>query len=140
MAKPKDRVQFNGKPAPLTQSLAGLAAFRSQLQPGPAIDARTGAPATTVGSSETSTLDAISRAAKLVLRRERKGHGGKTATRIEGLDGDASELDATLRDVKRTLGCGATRDGGDILVQGDQVLRLVAYLESRCAKKIVVGN
>lgn len=79
-------------------------------------------------------------ATKLVVRRERKGHGGKTATRIEGLVGSTRELEEAVRDVKRALGCGATLDGRDVVVQGDQGERLLAFLAERGARKVVVGS
>ena len=42
----------------------------------------------------------LSRCGKLVLRRERKGRGGKTATVVEGLGLSASALERTLRTLR----------------------------------------
>jgi translation initiation factor 1 len=136
VAKARDRLPTKQPPAPLTQSLSGLAALRAQLPPGAAVHS----PQVTGSTASASEADPIARANKVVLRRERKGHGGKTATRIEGLSGSHDEVQATLRELKGALGCGATIDGDDILVQGDQVDRVVALLQSRGVKKIVVGN
>lgn len=135
VAKPKDRIDVSGNSGSLKQSLAGLAALRDRLPAG-------AAPSTvpTGATPRANPEGPIARAKKLVLRRERKGHGGKTATRIEGLSANADELDATLRELKRALGCGAAIDSGDIVVQGDQTDRLVAYLESHGAKKVIVGS
>lgn len=122
----------------MKQSLTGLAALRDQLPAKPAAQAEPAEATPTVATQRDHNVYA--RAAKLVLRRERKGHGGKTATRIEGLAGSDIEMDTVLREVKRALGCGATIEGSDILVQGNQIDRLTAHLESRGAKKIIVGN
>jgi len=136
VAKTRDRLNLSGAAAPLKQSLSGLASLRDRLPPGDALDA----PTPPRGDASPSDLAAIAQAAKLVVRRERKGHGGKTATRIEGLVANAAALDSVMRDIKRALGCGATVDGNDIIVQGDQIDRLVAHLRSRGAKKVISGN
>ncbi len=79
-------------------------------------------------------------ATKLVLRREKKGRGGKTATVIEGLRLPPSALDRIARDLKRALGCGATIEGNTIVVQGDMSERIGPWLTARGAKKVIVGN
>ena len=79
-------------------------------------------------------------ATKLVLRREKKGRGGKTATVIEGLRLPPSALDRIARDLKRALGCGATTEGNTIVVQGDMAARIAPWLAARGAKKVIVGN
>ena len=50
-------------------------------------------------------------AARSSLSRERKGHGGKTATVVTGLELPARELESVARALRRALGCGATADG-----------------------------
>jgi translation initiation factor 1 len=79
-------------------------------------------------------------ATKLVLRREKKGRGGKTATVIEGLRLPPSALDRIARELKRALGCGATTEGNTIVVQGDMAARIAPWLAARGAKKVIVGN
>jgi translation initiation factor 1 len=79
-------------------------------------------------------------AAKLVLRREKKGRGGKTATVIEGLKLPPSALDRIARDLRRAMGCGATVEGNTIVVQGDMSARIAPWLTARGAKKVVVAN
>lgn len=136
MAKTKPKVAVAGSSPPLKQSLSGLAALRDQLPPGPAeqVDASTHSASVVAGAS------VYSRAKKVVVRRERKGHGGKTVTRIEGLVGNPIELETVMRDMKRGLGCGATMDGTDLLIQGDLCDRVAAFLESQGATHIVHGN
>jgi translation initiation factor 1 len=75
-----------------------------------------------------------------VVRRERKGHGGKTATVIAGLALPASELERVARALRRGLGCGAGVAGEQVVVQGDQSERVRAWLASRGARRVVAGS
>jgi translation initiation factor 1 len=79
-------------------------------------------------------------AAKIVLRREKKGRGGKTATVVEGIKLPPSGLERIARDLKRALGCGATVEGATIVVQGDMSARIEPWLLARGARKVVIGN
>lgn len=79
----------------------------------------------------------VSASPKLVLRIERKGHGGKTTTVLEGLVGSEAALDEFARDLKRGLGVGVSVDEARLVVQGDQRDRLRAFLEARGARRIV---
>ncbi len=79
----------------------------------------------------------VSASPKLVLRIERKGHGGKTTTILEGLVGSEKALDEFARDLKRGLGVGVSVEEERLVVQGDQRDRLKAFLEARGAKRIV---
>ena len=75
---------------------------------------------------------------KLVVRRERKGHGGKGVTIVEGVPAARQqELAATL---KRRLGTGARVEGDAVIVQGEQVERVEALLEAAGAARVVRGN
>lgn len=149
MPKAKQRVTVDGAQPALRQPLPGLAALRDKLpasaatEPGaapPPSGAAAGSPALASAPAATPGAALYARAARVVVRRERKGYGGKTVTRVEGLAGSARELDAAVRDVKRALGCGATLEGSDVVVQGDQGERLRAFLAARGVRKIVVGN
>jgi len=88
----------------------------------------------------TAEASVYKRAKKVVVRRERKGHGGKTVTRIEGLNGSAAELETVTREMKRALGCGATLDGSDLLIHGDQCDRVIAWLSTQDVPNLVRGN
>ena len=79
-------------------------------------------------------------ASKIVLRRERKGRGGKTATVVEGIKRPPSALERIARELRRGLGCGATIDGDRIVVQGDMAARIESWLVARGARKVVIGN
>jgi translation initiation factor 1 len=77
-------------------------------------------------------------AEKVVVRHERKGHGGKTVTVVSGV------LPAARQDVadalKRALGCGARIDGDDVVLQGELVDRAIAFLQARGVRRIVRGS
>ncbi|MFN8544178.1 MAG: translation initiation factor [Candidatus Binatia bacterium] len=79
----------------------------------------------------------LSSCGKIVLRRERKGHGGKTVTVLTGLP--LGNLDALVRALRRGLGCGATVDGDRVLLQGDLGDRAAAWLVARGARRLVRG-
>lgn len=132
---------MGGASTPLSSPFALLAGLRDRLPAaaqGPGPDS---GPVPDAGAATRPPAGGpVGSAKKIVVRRERKGHGGKTATRVEGLAASPAELETLARDWKRALGCGASVDGADVLVQGDQVERLVALLEARGARKVVVGN
>lgn len=77
---------------------------------------------------------------KIVLRRERKGHGGKTVTVIEGVNLSGDRLEDLARRLRRSLGSGARVDAGRIVVQGDQLGPLEAWLRARGAARVTRGN
>jgi len=142
----KRRIPTDGAQPELRQGLPGLAALRERL---PAADAAAAPPAPFAPDAQPAPAapsvpaaksTVYTRGARVVVRRERKGHGGKTMTRIEGLVGTTRELESAVRDVKRALGCGAALERGDVLVQGDQGERLQAFLASHGVRKIVVGS
>ncbi len=74
--------------------------------------------------------------ARAVLRLERKGHGGRDATRVSHLELAASDLDAWLLDAKRALGCGGAVDGADLILQGDVRDRLATWLTTRGVRRV----
>lgn len=78
-------------------------------------------------------------APRAVIRMERKGRGGKTATVVEQLGLSAKELDRFCRELKQSLGCGGTVEGATIVLQGDLRDRVKALLEARGVLKISVG-
>jgi translation initiation factor 1 (eIF-1/SUI1) len=74
----------------------------------------------------------------LVVRLERKGHGGKPVTIVSGVEPAARE--ALGDTMKKKLGTGARLVGDDIVVQGEIVDRVVALLQTLGAAKIVRGS
>jgi translation initiation factor 1 len=79
-------------------------------------------------------------AGRLVVRRERKGHGGKTVTVIDGLDLPEAAGAALARAMRRALGCGSWVDDGRVVLQGDRADAAAAWLTRRGARQIIRGN
>jgi translation initiation factor 1 len=112
-------------PSPSTQTPADGAA------------ANTGAPPAAPSSKEARPLGFRTKG-KLVVKMERKGHGGKAVTRVSGIH--AGDAEVLARDLKKALGTGVrVDDDGTLTVQGDLVDRVVALLEARGAVRIVRG-
>lgn len=111
----------------------GWAAPAEGAQPAP-LDAPAAPP-----SAEAPAAFEPAKAGPLRLALDRKGRGGKTVVRVRGL-WDASAPDAAraepdaeatarlLGDLKRALGCGAQREGDDLIVHGDQLDRVRQWL------------
>jgi translation initiation factor 1 len=76
----------------------------------------------------------------LVVRREKRGRAGKTVTRVAGLALAPEGLEELAGRLKRALGCGASVEAGEVLVQGDQVERCAAWLESELQVRVTLGN
>jgi len=106
-----------------------LAALRGQLPAGPAEP-----PAKPQGA------DPAPLGRKIVVRRERKGRGGKTVTLVQGVALQGEALATFARDLKKALGCGATVEEADVVLQGDLVDRVVTQLEKLGAGNVVRGS
>lgn len=86
-------------------------------------------------------LDAgIAKAGKIVLRREKKGRGGKTVTIVSGLALPTRDLEELARTLRKALGCGSTLEGSTVVLQGDNTDRAARWLKEHGAKNVVVGN
>jgi translation initiation factor 1 len=77
---------------------------------------------------------------RIVVRRERKGHGGKAVTIVEGPGLSGHDLDALARGAAKALGAGARVEHGALVVQGEQTERLIAWLGTRGFESVVRGN
>ncbi len=75
---------------------------------------------------------------KVVVKKERKGHGGKTVTLVAGIA--PAFLDELCGELKRALGCGARVEDGCVVLQGELVERAVALLEKKGARRVVRGG
>ena len=64
------------------------------------------------------------------VRRERKGHGGKTVTVIDGVIGSGTELTALAQQLKKLCGSGGTVKDGNIEIQGDHCEKVMAKLSA----------
>jgi len=71
---------------------------------------------------------------KVVVRREKKGRGGKTVTRVSGIA--AAHREALAGQMKKALGCGATIEDDDVVLLGSLVDRAADWLAAEGAKRI----
>lgn len=104
-----------------------LAALRDQLPPGEAPKEQAAAP-----KPRRLFLE------KVVVRKVRKGHGGKTVTEIAGIA--PAVLEELCGELKRALGCGARVEDGTVVLQGELVERAVAFLEKKGAVRVIRGG
>ena len=129
----KSRVPLgNTGPVPTSSPFAALAGLREQLP------AATTTAMTATAATETARKPPVRFGEKVVVRLERKGHGGKTVTVVSGVL--SSARDEVMGELKKKLGTGARDDGDDIVVQGDVVDRVIALLQAAGAKKVIKGS
>lgn len=126
MGKKRDETIDTGEAESLTHNpfaaLAGASATAApQPEPGPEADGGSAA-------EEPRFPD------KVVVRREKKGRGGKTVTRISGLP--ASHREALMGRMRKALGCGATLEGEDVVLLGSLVDRAADWIEGLGAKRV----
>lgn len=65
------------------------------------------------------------------VSRETQGRGGKDVTVVRGLQLDAAALAALGRQLKAACGSGGTVKDGVVEVQGEHVLKVVAWLQAQ---------
>ena len=88
-----------------------------------------------VRADATETVEeSVAYAPKVVVRRERKGHGGKTVTVVTGVSSGHERLAKLLR---KQLGTGTRVDDDTLVLQGDQRERAARWFESQGVKKVV---
>jgi translation initiation factor 1 len=115
-------------PTPFNAALAGLAARRAEVPPGPTLPAPS--PAPPAGRPPP---------ARAVVRMERAGRGGRTVTVVEKLDLPPRQLEDWLGELKRAVGCGGAVEGRALVLQGDLRERIASLLEARGVRKVTVG-
>lgn len=133
MAKGKIPVDGTSSAPLSTSPFAALAAVRASLPAGPDVPV-----AEASSTSAAPTKEAAKFGPRVVVRKEKKGHGGKTVTVVSGVL--AAHLDDICGALKTKLGSGARIEGDDIVVQGDLVDRVDVALVALGAKKIVRGS
>lgn len=120
---------------PAGNPFAKLAAMRDALPVGEAK-----APAEQVAATVLDPVAALL-ARRLVVRRERKGRGGKTVTVVQWPDGaEDAALDALAKELRKALGTAAQREEASVAVQGDIADRVAAWLAGRGAGRVVRGD
>ncbi|MGK0483891.1 MAG: translation initiation factor 1 (eIF-1/SUI1), partial [Planctomycetota bacterium] len=79
----------------------------------------------------------------VVVRHERKGHGGKTVTvvdlsRVDTLASGAP--DALAKELRKALGAGARAGDQEVTVQGDLVERVARHLGDKHGVRVTLGT
>jgi translation initiation factor 1 len=92
-------------------------------------------PAETAPAGAMPDAEPIRFAPKVVVRREKKGRGGKTVTRIAGID--AAHRERVAGRMKSALGCGAVVEDEDVVLLGALVDRAADWLEAQGARRVV---
>jgi translation initiation factor 1 len=123
----KNRIPETSQAASTPSPFAALQALRGTLPPGAEAAAQQ-APATAMF------------AAKVVISRERKGRGGKTATLIRGVNLEGDALVAFAREMRQSLGTGGSVEDDAIVLAGDQSSRAAEWLRARGAARVIIGN
>lgn len=141
MARDKDRgrVPLGEHSSPAHSSpFSALAGLRDQLPEATTTAMNAGAAAVTAARTPEAAKAPTRFADRVVVRLERKGHGGKAVTVVSGVL--LGPRDDVMGELKKKLGTGARIDGDDIVVQGEVVDRVVAFFQAAGAKKIVRGS
>ena len=79
----------------------------------------------------------------VIVRHERKGHGGKTVTVADLRQADwaaEQDLDALAKALRKALGVGARAGDQSITVQGHLVERVAEFFRSTYGAKVTLGS
>ena len=132
MGKRKRR-EFVTDDTPLTSNpFAALGAGLGEVSSSPAVQ-----PESKVAEREAEP-GASAMPERVVLRRQKKGQGGKTATFVEGLDAD--QRAEVLPQLKRELGCGGRVEGEALVLGTKDHARVGGWFERAGVARVVLGN
>lgn len=65
------------------------------------------------------------------IRRESNGRAGKMVTALFELQASERQLEELVKALKRSLGTGGTAKAGRVELQGDQLVKAMAWLEKQ---------
>ena len=65
---------------------------------------------------------------KLKVKLESKHRGGKTVTLVEGFIGNAEDMETLGKSLKNYCGTGGSAKDGEIIIQGDQLEKVLLWL------------
>lgn len=72
---------------------------------------------------------------KLYVSRDKKQRAGKTVTLIEGFDGPQEVMNLLFSTLKSLCASGGSLKDGVMMIQGDHVKKVLAYLTSHGYKQ-----
>lgn len=67
---------------------------------------------------------------------EKKGRGGKSVSIIRGIDMTNAMMKDLEKAIKSHCGVGGTQKNGEIIIQGDQRDKIIAFLKDRGASDV----
>jgi len=82
------------------------------------------------GTTTEDASPASRQSGRLRVSRDKR-RGGKIATIVDGFTIPDMEIEQLASEIKRALGCGGSVRDGEILVQGDRLDAVVAFLRSK---------
>ena len=77
---------------------------------------------------------------RISVRRENKGRAGKTVTALYNFQSSDRQLDELAKVLKKHLGTGGSAKDGAVEVQGDQVEKVLAWLNAKGYKAVKSGG
>ena len=123
---------------PFNTPFAALSDLRHTVAPAPSSPPNDATPAEANAADAPPSNEGLR--GKLVIRHERKGHGGKTVTLLAGVQRPAQALQELARDLAKELGTSCRVRDGLLVIGGDQRERLSQWLKARGATNLVLGS
>jgi len=135
-------------PPPRNNPFAKLRELAKDLPTGPAEGARSSSSGSGAGASSSGAdANSASKAkpaktypGRVTVRREKKGRGGKAVTIAEGPGLSGHPLETYAKELARALGVGGRVEENALVMQGEQVERVAAWLEARGFTNVGRGN
>lgn len=73
---------------------------------------------------------------RIRVHRDRKNRGGKTVTLVKGLELNEDDLNTLCKKLKNKCGVGGAAKDGEIMIQGDQVKKVIELLQKEGYKDV----
>lgn len=132
--KEKKRIDLGGAEGGLTHNpFAALGGLKGDTSPSPTEEVAKATPTEAAGPSAAG--------GRVEVRFEKKGRGGKAVTVARWLDEapGPGDLATIAKTAAKSLGAGAKVEGDAVVLQGRQVDRLAAHLESSLGVRVSKG-
>lgn len=130
MARKRKEVLSTGNASSFHQPFAALAGLKDSLPRGAEEEAPS--PEQASGGDDRAP-------ARAVIRRSKKGRGGREVTEVSHLGLPPEVLATWSRELRTQLGCGGAVEEDVLIVHGDQRDRVEAWLKARGVRSITRG-